>query len=348
MTLKHGLHLVGSVAMKDTETVFRALSEKLAPWLKRMPDGETGERYHWVFFQRKMLLEHPAIEIDPDAPILYIKEWNGRIIRETQLLRFKPGVDTSKVTFETGYSKAAIDSYSVFKSLRNQGVIPQGIRFQVALPTPMSSGFMYVSPTSYDQYFEVYERSLVLALQDILKSVPANDLAIQWDICQEVLVFESYFPNRPADYRERVFSLMARLANAVPADVEVGFHMCYGSPKDAHLVMPKDMGIMVEILNGCMPRIQRKVDFIHMPVPQDRIDDAYFAPLTQLNLSPETELYLGLIHYDDPDGDRKRAQVASKYTSSFGIATECGWGRTEPERVPGLIEAHRRAIQMLS
>jgi hypothetical protein len=27
------------------------------------------------------------------------------------------------------------------------------------------------------------------------------------------------------------------------------------------------------------------------------------------------------------------------------VATECGWGRGEPERVPDLLAAHRHAMQ---
>ena len=42
-----------------------------------------------------------------------------------------------------------------------------------------------------------------------------------------------------------------------------------------------------------------------MPVPRDRSDDAYFAPLTRLKLKPGTQLCLGLVHYTD--GDRGHA-----------------------------------------
>jgi hypothetical protein len=36
-----------------------------------------------------------------------------------------------------------------------------------------------------------------------------------------------------------------------------------------------------------------------MPVPKGRTDDAYFAPLDNLRLHPETKLYLGLVHRCD-------------------------------------------------
>ena len=31
----------------------------------------------------------------------------------------------------------------------------------------------------------------------------------------------------------------------------------------------------------------------------------------------------------------------------FGISTECGWGRADPKRVPGLLASHRKAADLL-
>jgi len=129
----------------------------------------------------------------------------------------------------------------------------------------------------------------------------------------------------------------------VPPDVELGYHLCYGTPTDEHLVMPKDTAILVEVANGLVSQLQRQLDFLHMPVPRDRVDDAYYAPLAGLQLPAQTELYLGLIHHQDHNGDKQRIAAAQKVVPSFGIASECGWGRTDPERVPGLIESHRLA-----
>src|SRR5581483_4224645 len=89
---------------------------------------------------------------------------------------------------------------------------------------------------------------------------------------QEVLVFENYFPARPPDYRERIFALLARLGDAVPADVELGYHLCYGSPADQHLVMPKDTAILAELTEAVLAGVRRPVNFLHLPVPRDRDD----------------------------------------------------------------------------
>ena len=341
------VHLVGSVPLASTEAVFRTLTDSVGDLLSRLPDGETGERRRWIWWQRTMLERHPAMEVDAEAGLLELRQWDGSLLRRAELLRFKPGIDPDTVSFVTGYAEAALASWIVFDGLRRSGVLADGLRLQVCLPTPMSSACMYVSPRAHDDYLRVYERALLRALREITTRVPPAALSIQWDICQEVLVFENYFPSRPHDYEERIVALLGRLGDAVPAGVELGYHLCYGSPADQHLVMPKDAAILTRLANGILGRVQRRVDFLHLPVPRDRDDAAYFLPLHALRLPLDAQLYLGLIHHDDEAGDRRRIATARTVTPRFGVATECGWGRTDPARVPGLLASHRRAVEHL-
>ena len=104
---------------------------------------------------------------------------------------------------------------------------------------------------------------------------------------------------------------------------------------------------MVEIANGFSLELERHIDFVHLPVPQDRKDADYFRPLEELDLPGDPEVMLGLIHYDDEDGDCARMDTALRFLPSFGVATECGWGRTGPNRVPGLLVSHRLAVDYL-
>lgn len=339
------LHLIGSIPLGSSEEVFRTLAKELGPHLGRMPDGETGERSRWVYFQGQMLRAHPAMETDPTVPLYPFVQWDGKVVREIAQVRFKPGVDPDKVAFETGYDKAAAASYAVFKRLRDAGAIATGTRFQVSLPTPHSSGYLYVSGPARQTYFRVYERALLRALANIVGTIPAADLAIQWDVCQEVLAFEGYFKGRPADYKAQTFAMLGRLGNAVPPGAELGYHLCYGSPADEHLVQPKDAAILVEMMEGIAAATKRPIDFFHIPVPKARTDEAFYAPLRHWKRPAGTELYLGLLHHDDEAGDRTRVAVARKFIDDFGLSAECGWGRTEPGRLPGLLKGHRAAAE---
>jgi hypothetical protein len=339
------LHLIGSIPLGSSEEVFRTLAKELGSHLGRMPDGETGERSRWVYFQGQMLRTHPAMEIDPTVPPFPFVQWDGKVVREIPQVRFKPGIDPDKVVFETGYDNAALASYDVFKRLRDAGAIAGVTRFQVSLPTPHSSGYLYVSGPARQTYFRVYERALLGALANIVKAIPAQDLTIQWDVCQEVLAFENYFKDRPADYKKQTFDMLGRLGNAVPIGVELGYHLCYGSPADEHLVQPKDTAILVEMMEGIAAATRRPIDFFHIPVPKERADDAYYAPLENWRRPAGTELYLGLLHHDDAAGDKRRIAVAKTFIDDFGLSAECGWGRTEPGRLPGLLKGHRVAAE---
>ena len=66
MATNRTAHLVGSVPLPDSETVFRTVSRALGSSARRIPDGETGDRSRWIWFQRAMLGSHPDMEVDTD------------------------------------------------------------------------------------------------------------------------------------------------------------------------------------------------------------------------------------------------------------------------------------------
>jgi methionine synthase II (cobalamin-independent) len=133
----------------------------------------------------------------------------------------------------------------------------------------------------------------------------------------------------------------------VPGDIELLFHFCYGDSNHKHVVEPTDMGDMVEFANRISRQIKRPIQLIHMPVPRNRDDDAYFAPLQNLKLRPETELCLGLVHHTDGvEGTRRRLATARKYASNFAVGTECGFGRRDPKTIPELLRIHAQIADL--
>ena len=105
---------------------------------------------------------------------------------------------------------------------------------------------------------------------------------------------------------------------------------------------------MVEIITGLLSSIKRTIHFIHLPVPKDRFDDDYFKPLSTLNLPEDTDLYLGLVHVEDDKGNLRRIETAKKFVKFNGIGSECGWGRTDPQRISGLLETHANILKNLN
>ena len=142
---------------------------------------------------------------------------------------------------------------------------------------------------------------------------------------------------------------LARISAPVPADVELGFHLCYGDWEAKHFVEPKDSERMVSLANTLVKAVKHKVAYVHMPVPIARDDEPFFEPFRKLALPKGTELYLGLVHgADGVKGAMRRASVAKKFVKEFGVAAECGLSRCKtPEHVIELLEIHAETARQL-
>ena len=347
----HSVHLVGSFPLADAAAVFETAGSILGNRIPRLPDGETGPRKNWVNFQYAMLTRHPAFEfagppIDPDT-VVYEGGGEGADYAMPTPLKLRAGVTPTDVRFEKlGYFDNARTSYETFAKLKKQGKIHKGCRFMVALPTPLAPIAPFIVPEQIGAVVPAYARGLLGELAQICAAIPHDELAIQWDVAVEFGVWEGIFPAPPGDWKGEMLSQLAQLGDAVPPQVELGYHLCYGDRGHKHFKEPADTGNLVEVANGISARVKRSIEWIHMPVPRDRSDEAYFAPLGTLALKPGTELVLGLVHHTDGvEGARRRMKAAQKYAKTFGIATECGLGRRDPKTIPALLRIHAEAAR---
>jgi len=332
--MKRHAHLVGSVGLKDRDEVFKTVSEILGPCCARIPDGETGERNHWIRWQRKVFQLHPAFE-----PAQASQALPG--VRPP--FRLKAGATAGSLELgDLGYAREAIESYDAFARLMGEGKIAETTRFLVALPTPVALLCGMIAPEQRASLEPIVDRAIGRELEELQSSISAKRLAIQWDVCWEV-VGAAGGPALPYDRPiEGSVQRIAELCGKVREGVELGIHLCYGDPGHKHIVEPVDLEITVAFANGICASSPRPVDFIHMPVPRNRTDDAYYAPLRKLALPERTRLVLGLIHYADGiEGSKRRIAAAERHVENFDLATECGFGRRDPSTIPELLRIHR-------
>src|SRR5215470_7085931 len=332
--LGYGVHLVGSVPLASSEAVFRTLAAEIGDRLRRIPDGETGPRSDWIVWQLPVFTSQQQLEVVPPGP----NSW-----RPLPRVRLAEGARPENVIFEAlGYAEAAVASYRVFASLKRDGLVPVACRFQVCLPTPLAPISAFVVPEHQGLLERVYEDRLLGELRLILQDVPHDQLAIQWDTNFEFGMLEGVFPVWFDDVKGGILERLLRLSRHVPHDVELGYHFCYGDVQHRHFTEPADATKLVEIANALSASLGRPLNWLHVPVPRARTDDAYYAPLRELRLRPETELYLGVVHYTDGvEGTARRIEAARRFISGFGIATECGWGRRAPSTLAELLRIHR-------
>jgi hypothetical protein len=346
------VHFNGSVNLPDAETVMREISSRIPTGVRRMTDGETGERGYWILFQIQKFLQMPqfesvtvgqAYETSPDAP-------------QMPQLRLAQGASADTIRWPSlGYADEYAKSFETFDRLQNGGTIPAGVRFQMQYPTPMASMAGTIVPEDMPAVAASYETALFADLDKLLALVPHDRCAVQWDVAVEFGLLEGAMGPGSGMPMDRVTPGLVRCVDQVPADVPVGLHLCYGDYGHQHFKQPESLQMQVDLVNAVVSAARRPVNWASFTVPQARSDAGYFGPLRDLRAGPETELYFALVPYHPDDQADGTTAVQAEHIDTalaessagrreWGICTECGMGRVAADDVHKLLDLHREIL----
>ena len=344
------LLLIGSVPLKTVEDVMRTFGGAFGPYLPAIPDGEVGERQSWVL-RLSYQIFNGHIDLDTikrPAPVNGVERlmpqgrddvWQFKVRDGVERVRFgNPG-------YRLGYAKDAVNSYFVFKTLREKGVLPKDMRFQISMPMVNSviRSLTFPVPGDLEKIRPGYEEAIAAELDAIFESIPHEDLAIQWDMAWEIAAVYDGLPGDPNESRiETHVAPVRRLSKKFPEKVALGFHFCFGTFGGWPRFTPKDLGRAVELANAAVVAAGRRVDWVHMPT-LDNTDDAFYAPLAQLDVKG-ARVYVGMIH--SMPSFAQRLAIVKKYLKDFGLAAYCGFGRTPPEQLDQVVKDHLAALEM--
>jgi hypothetical protein len=346
------VHFNGSVNLSDAETVMQEISSRIPTGVRRMTDGETGERGYWIHFQIRKFVAMPEFETVAVGHAYETAEEAPEMPR----LRLAEGASADTISWpDLGYADAYSGSFETFDRLQQDGTIPPGVRFQMQYPTPLASMAGTIVPEDQPAVLASYERALFADLDKLLAKVPHDRCAVQWDVAVEFGLLEGAMGPGTAMPIEQVTPGLVRCVDHVPGDVPVGLHLCYGDYGHEHFKQPESVRMQVDLLNSVIASAQRPVGWASFTVPQARSDAGYFAPLRDLTAGPETELYFALVPYHpgDQPGGTTAAQIqhidsalagSAAGPREWGICTECGMGRVAADDVPTLLDLHREIL----
>lgn len=337
--VQHPVHLVGGVPLSSARDVFEVTSRILGAALPRIPDGEVGRP--WMGWFSPVITENPFLEKTDEE----FRPHPGGYA--TFRYRLKPGVGAQQVMF-TGlrHAQITLESYRTFRALKDQGLVHDEAKFLVTLAHPIPIIRRYFPEDLQPLLEPAFERALAGEVRKIVEAIPHEDLAIQWDCASAIFnTLQLGAPNRFGASRDAMFpeiaKRLARLGRTVPASVDLLYHFCYGNSNGKHSVEPASTRDAVDMANAVQALLgdERPIQLIHLPVPIDRDDEAYFVPLADLKLRPGSRMALGLVHLrDGVEGTQRRMAMARRFLSDFAIATECGLSHVPREQIVAVLE----------
>jgi hypothetical protein len=361
------LLLVGSLPFQTADEVFRACGP-LTPFLASIPDGEIGGRRFWTpYLPLRTFSQHPdLIEVHHPAWAVFLEDGRWELptdgdVDEHWPFRIKEGV--TELDFgDLHYAGPAIESYRIFRELRDNGELPPDLSFQVGIPS--TDGVIedyFIDAVDWPLAKQAYERSAFREIENMLTEIPAEDLVVQWDLAVETVNIEmeenpwlsgtaSGEAEQAPTFDDRVAHHMvsiSRLSQGVPEPVRLGYHWCYGTWGGWPMTELRNLEVCVRLSNEVAASADRPVNYIHMPVVRTP-EAGFFAALSDLEIG-DARLYLGLIHHDDPDpqGFDRRLELAREVVPEFGIAGVCGYGRVNHTEVDKILESHLACAQRL-
>ena len=351
--------LIGSLPLDTAEANMRAVGAAFGPHVVSIPDGEAWDRRMWIgALAWRALFNHPAIEtVNGPKCVNGVEAVFPGGLQEMWQFRLKPGVSELRwapTGWRLGYAKDAVNGYSIFKALQREGVIARDVRFQVSMPGVDSAiEAFFHDAGDWEVVKKGYEQAMRDEIACMLRYIPASDLLIQYDACFELIDVESplaYAP--PGDVQDSVARHVGparRVFGALPEEVGIGFHLCYGIFGRWPMgTVYKDMSRMVTLANAFATGIGRRVDYVHLPVAPDA-SSVTTAPLADLRVG-STKVFFGIVHGHETSGAvdlRERIALLKKVHSDFGIARYCGFGGVTPEDFPATLQDHLMARRLL-
>ena len=251
----NGAHLVGSVNLTSNREVFDSVSRAIPSGLKRIPDGETDRPF--VQWMLPRIVENPGVKLE-DGGVM------GGLLPRLSVRSSDQPLEFGNL----GFADAGVASYAVFSELKSEGTIEAQVRFQVSIPSAATLSVALADISDQEPLHEALLQALAREVDSLIRRIPHRELAIQFDLPGEIGVLEGVFAAWSGPNPGLLAEQVARLASAVPDDVEIGFHLCYGDPppsegeRGQHWADPQDAGVLVGLANALSSAVTRPIQWI--------------------------------------------------------------------------------------
>ena len=359
--------LVGSLPYESAEEAFRVAGTALRGHVGWLPDGEFGAtpdvggddagarvlsttrtsrrpRPHRTARSRR----RPRRVARAMAP--------GEELEGMWLFRVKPG---RKIRFDDlKYGTFATESYQVFRRLRDEGVIPPGVRFQMSLPSPHSAiDGCFDDPDQWPDLYDAYvagdPRRDPQGARDDPRRGPRDPVGHRPRVPRHVPGREaagcaSGRSSRAEEKFERHAAQLDELWQEIPDETLLGIHWCFGTWGGWPMADLADLDLCVRMSNEAKRRFGRRLDYVHMPVTAGARRRVLRAARTARDRRHEGVPRDGPPHRRDrglPPPARPGAQLPR---ATSGSAASAATGASIADELPDVLRIHAEDAEALT
>jgi hypothetical protein len=324
-------HLVGSTPFTDADEALDIFFTRLAPHLRTIPDGETGDRQNWIQGLLDSFALHPDLE--PARP----GDWSD--YDRTPTYRVRRGHRFSSRRLDLGYARHFEASWPRFQARREAAGddARPDLAFQVGIPGDFDLAiFTFGNPVAALRYRSVFRNA---TLRDIraIHTRAGDEVVYQVEVPAE-LVFLTRLPGPMLAPAARFLaSGICRLAREAPEGSRWGIHLCLGDMNHRAYGRLQDVAPIVALAEAIIRGWPsgRRLEFLHAPLAAadepPPVEATFYAPLARLatSLPAGTRFIAGIVH-EERTLDEQRELLAGLddlLGTPVDVACSCGLGR---------------------
>jgi hypothetical protein len=318
-------HLVGSLPGADPATAMGTALQILGPYLRTLPDGETGGRSNWVVSIIEGLERHPDLELKKAG------DWSD--YNKTPVLKVRRGRTLYGANLDFGHVAAVRESFPAFTQARTAANRP-GLAFQEGVPGDFDLAMFTLGPAAALRNRRPFTEATLAEIRQV-GAITGSDTLFQIEVPVELVMLAK----APPLARPKLATILARpiiaLASAAPEGTRFGIHLCLGDMNNRAFGRVTDALPLVLLSNAIVARWPqgRTLDIVHAPFAAANepapTDPSFYAPLAELALPAGTRFAAGFAHESQSLSDQLaiRTMIDDLLNREVTISAACGLGR---------------------
>ena len=330
------VHLVGSTPFRDVDEAFDIIAGRLGPYLRTVPDGETGARRNWIQILIESWFDHPDLESRRGGP----EDFDYTDYDRAPSFRVRKGHRLTGDRLDLGYARAFEVAWPVFLRRRAEfgkpGLPPP--RFQVGLPGDLDLAISTFGGLSGLRHRTAFRDATLRDVRSI-HATAGDDVVFQVEVPVELVALTKIPGFLHGPVGGWLASGIVRLAHDAPEGTRWGIHLCLGDFNHRAMGRLPDVSPIVRLSNAIVRRwpAGRHLDFVHAPLAAAAepppLEPPFYAPLRGLHLPEGTRFIAGFVHEGRTLEEQRglQTQIETLLGRTVDVACSCGLGRRTRE-----------------